>query len=98
ENTNVIISAGQMRECDYYVELATDLGEKPSTESGMLYKTLSSPKDSGSYYYLIKDELCEIDSAPTIVRLKKLDDLYLEKQNNQDFCSTWVKQEYKLTQ
>jgi hypothetical protein len=52
--------------------------------------TISAPSDSGAYYYIINDNICDIQQLPKFVRPKTIAEFNPKKMTNTDYCQTWV--------
>jgi len=65
----------------------------PSKTTDIIFPTIASPIDSGAYFYLYQDPVCQNFELPQYVYTNNLNDFYIEKLNNKKFCQTWVKWE-----
>lgn len=55
---------------------------------------ISSPLDSGTYYWLINDKLCKDFQLGRFISPKKLSSFRINRMRDQEFCETWVRADY----
>lgn len=76
--------------CDYDELLATVFTDVNNDQS---LHSISSPIDSGGYYFLINDPVCDQDNITDFVYTGNIADYDLARLSDEEFCRTWVKHE-----
>ena len=57
------------------------------------FLSISSPIDSGAYYFLLNDPLCNEEELSYFVYTDQLADFSPSQMTDEDFCQTWIKRE-----
>ncbi len=52
--------------------------------------TMSSPADSGAYYFIFNDELCSHSAVPEYTRVTNIKSFNLNQLSDSEYCSTWT--------
>lgn len=91
-NTVQIIDLGMFERCHYADFIATASSHLQDNIATNLL-SISSPIDSGAYYFLLNDSLCDQNKLNFFVYTDQLADFNPDRMSNEDFCQTWIKRE-----
>jgi hypothetical protein len=99
----LLVHAASLEECPFDEYVATQSAEL--VERGAAYFNddetqitvplygLSSPLDSRTYYWVLKDSLCNEYEAPHFIHVQSLREFHLGDLSPQEFCETWLREE-----
>lgn len=89
-----VVAAAKFAECDYHSYLATAAATLANEQGELPLSALSSPLDSGAYFYLLGDQLCTEWTLPSFIHTPDINSYRFADLTTQEFCQTWVKQEF----
>jgi len=99
----LIVHAASLEECPFDEYVATQSAElvergaaylnDDETELTVPLYGLSSPLDSRTYYWVLKDSLCNEYEAPHFIHVQNLREFQLDELSPQEFCETWLREE-----
>lgn len=82
-----IMSAGTFADCGYEQYLATAEADLKTIN------TLSSPRDSHAYFFLVPDTVCQQQEVGQFIHAPLLQQYNPHQLSLTEFCRTWVKEE-----
>jgi hypothetical protein len=95
----IIYDQFKTEECNLKSMIASDEAavgrnevEDQEEENGHL-SVISSPRDSGGYYYIVDDTICTNFSLPDFIHQIKIENYQAEKLDPQTYCGAWVRRE-----
>lgn len=92
-DTIQVVDLGMFKRCQYEEFMATAAAEfKENVDEKFL--SISSPIDSGAYYFLLNDPLCNQEELKHFVFTDQLADFSPGQMIDEDFCQTWIKKEH----
>jgi hypothetical protein len=80
--------------CDYKEFLATASASLNDTKQPQRLFAISSPIDSGSYFFLINDPICDPEQVGNFVYVDDIDNYQLQQLCDEEFCQNWIKREF----
>jgi len=94
-NTIQVVEADMFENCHYREFLATSSAQPKNAAHQIELKSISSPSDSGTYFHLFNDPICEYEKLQPYVYTNNIDDFDPLSLTDEKFCQTWVKREVK---
>lgn len=94
KNSTILIKQQRYHECSLH-KLLTDIYDY-EPETAIDTPTISSPVDSGAYFYVINDQICQNTKLPNFVYTNQLKNFALDKLDAQNFCQVWLRSESVL--
>jgi hypothetical protein len=100
DKKNVIISGVKFENCQYNLKVSQNQLATPNQTNEIkindhpsLMNTISSPRDSGAYFYLLKGDLCQEITTNNFIHQIDINNYQPENLSLNDFCQNWVKSE-----
>ena len=91
-----VVTPGKFQACHYFEFLSTQSAFLKNDQDQIVISAISSPIDSGAYFYLIYDDVCQGENLPHFIHNADLQKFDLQKLSNEQFCQSWVKVEEKM--
>jgi len=87
-----VVDLDMFERCQYADFIATASAQfKYDVDDKFL--SISSPIDSGAYYFLLNDPLCDKEQLAFFVYTNQLADFSPDRMTDDNFCQTWIKRE-----
>ncbi len=96
DKNNLILSSHKYSSCEYdysSIKYPSSIDEASIDNYKPTINAISSPRDSGAYFYLLKGDLCQNQVINQFIHQTKIDTYQAEKLTLTDFCQNWVKAE-----
>lgn len=91
KNSVQVVEAAKFAECGYPQYLATTSAQLVAPNHKLQLKGLGSPIDSRTYYYLINDQVCDVNQLKGYIHTDQLRDYNPVQLSDEQFCSAWGK-------
>lgn len=80
--------------CEYKEFLATASASLNDPKQPQRLFAISSPIDSGSYFFLINDPICNPEEVDNFVYVDDIANYQLQQLSDEEFCQNWIKREF----